>query len=137
MTPVPGRAGALLATLPTTGGYAASQAAYRGGVRTHRTRHPVTPVQSVTSVPASLADEQAARIKRYLVTMGIRTVCFLGAAFAGTRGAPWWVWGSLAVAAIVLPYIAVVLANAVRPRAPGQSSPVVPPDDHRPEQLGR
>lgn len=93
-------------------------------------------MQSVTSVPESLADEQAGRIRRYLVTMGVRTACFILAVVTATNGAPWWVWGSLAVAAILLPYIAVVLANAVRPRTPGSSAPVTPRGDG-PHQLGR
>ena len=59
-------------------------------VRRHRTRliveawptpttmrHDGPVVQSVTSAPESLADEQAARIRRYLFTMGIRTTCFV------------------------------------------------------------
>ncbi len=62
--------------------------------------------------------------------MGIRTVCFVLAAVTATRGAPWWVWGSFSVLAVVLPYIAVVLANAVRPRIGGQASPVTPTVDH-------
>jgi hypothetical protein len=90
----------------------------------HRERHPV--VQSVTTAPESLRDEQAARIRRYLVTMGIRTACFLLAAFTATQGAAWWVWGSFSVLAVVLPYIAVVLANAVRPRLGGSTRPVTP-----------
>lgn len=91
-----------------------------------------TPVQSATSVPESLEAEQAHRIKRYLVTMGIRTACFVGAAVAGSKGAPWWLWGSMAVAAVLLPYVAVVLANAVAPRAPGNAHPVVPGRDDTP-----
>jgi hypothetical protein len=90
-------------------------------------------VQSVTSAPESLADEQAGRIRRYLVTMGIRTVSFIGAVVAASQGAPWWVWGSLALAAIVLPYVAVVLANAVRPRPSGVSAPVTPVQQPPPE----
>jgi hypothetical protein len=102
----------------------------------HRHHHDEPLVQSVTSVPESLADEQAGRIRRYLITMGIRTVCFVLAAVTATKGAPWWLWGSLAVAAIVLPYIAVVFANAVRPRPPGSSAPVTPHSDG-PDQIGR
>ena len=83
-------------------------------------------VQSVTSAPESPAEEQGARIRRYLITMGIRTVCFIGAVVAATQGAPWWAWGSLALAAIVLPYVAVVMANAVRPRQSGTASRVDP-----------
>ena len=93
-----------------------------------RERHPV--VQSVTTAPESLRDEQAARIRRYLVTMGIRTACFVLAALTATRGAPWWVWGSFALLAVVLPYIAVVLANAVRPRLGGRADAVTPTTDH-------
>jgi hypothetical protein len=100
----------------------------------HR-HHPDEPfVQSVTSVPESLAEEQKGRIRRYLVTMAIRTVCFIGAAVTATRGAPAWLWGSLAVAAILLPYVAVVLANAVRPRQQGSSAPVTPRGDG-PDQI--
>ncbi len=93
-----------------------------------RERHIV--VQSVTTAPESLAEEQAARIRRYLVTMGVRTACFLLAALTATKGAPWWVWGSFSVAAVVLPYVAVVLANAVRPRLAGGTNPVTPVVDH-------
>lgn len=104
--------------------------------RAHR-HHPDEPVvQSVTSVPESLAEEQSGRIRRYLITMGIRTACFIGAAVTATQGGPWWLWGSLAVAAIVLPYVAVVLANAVQPRRPGSSAPVTPRGDG-PDQIGR
>lgn len=103
----------------------------------HRIRRAHPAVQSVTSAPESLAEEQAHRIRRYLLTMGIRTVCFIGAAVTASVGAPWWLWGSLALLAIVLPYIAVVLANAVSPRAPGAARPVTPPDDSGPKQIGR
>jgi hypothetical protein len=102
----------------------------------HRDRHPSPVVQSVTSAPESLAQEQAARIKRYLLTMGVRTVCFLLAALTGTNGAPGWVWGSFALLAVVLPYIAVVMANAVRPRNEGSSAPVTPRDEG-PDQIER
>ena len=97
------------------------------GARLHE-RHVV--VQSVTTAPESLAAEQAARIRRYLVTMGIRTASFVLAALTATQGAPWWVWGSFSVAAVLLPYVAVVLANAVRPRLAGRTSPVTPVVEH-------
>jgi hypothetical protein len=103
--------------------------------RPHRSHPPGPPVQSVTSVPESLAEEQASRIRRYLFTMAVRTVCFVGAAITGMRGAPAWVWGSMAIAAIVLPYIAVVMANAVRSRPVRGSGPVAPSADDRPEQI--
>ncbi len=48
---------------------------------------------------------------QYLATMGLRTACFIGAYFF--EG--WLRWVCVALA-VILPYIAVVLANAVRPR---------------------
>jgi fatty acid desaturase len=91
----------------------------------------------VTSAPANLADEQSGRIRRYLITMGIRTACFIGAVLTATAGAPWWVWGSLAVLAVVLPYIAVVMVNAVAPRMPGGAAAPVTPRGDGPDQIER
>ena len=81
------------------------------------------PVQSVTSAPVSAADDQAHRIRRYLLTMGIRIVC--GALALFTEG---WVRWTFVALAVVLPYIAVVMANAVGPR----SGEAVAPVDHEP-----
>jgi Protein of unknown function (DUF3099) len=89
-------------------------------------------IQSVTSAPQSLHDEQRSRIRRYLVTMGIRTACFLLAAWTGASGRPWWIWGSFALFAVVLPYVAVVMANAVRPRVAGMVRPATPSSDDPP-----
>ncbi|CCI52391.1 conserved hypothetical protein [Nostocoides jenkinsii Ben 74] len=76
-------------------------------------REPST-VQSVTSAHESLAEEQSARIKKYLITMAIRTACFiLAVVLTG-----WMRWTAVA-GAVLLPYVAVVLANAVKPRAAG------------------
>lgn len=80
-------------------------------------------VQSVTSAPVSAADDQSHRVRRYLLTMGIRVVC--GALALFTEG--WLRWTFVALA-VVLPYIAVVMANAVGPRS-GQS---IAPVDHQP-----
>lgn len=43
--------------------------------------------------------------------MTVRSVCFVSAAIAGINGLTW-LWPLLILAAIVLPYIAVVAANA-------------------------
>ena len=81
-------------------------------------------VVSVTSVPDSSDAESNARIKRYLITMAIRTSCFiLMVIFDG-----WLRWAFLAGAAF-LPYVAVVLANARAPRLGGSPIPVVPRAD--------
>jgi hypothetical protein len=71
-------------------------------------RSPQQPVYSVTGVRRGASDDLAQRQKRYLISMGIRTVCFLLAVI--TPSPIRWV---LVAAAVVLPYIAVVMANAV------------------------
>ena len=64
---------------------------------------------SVTSLPQAPQDEAGHRVRRYALTMGIRMVCFLAMALIRPYG--WYTW-VLAIAAAVLPYIAVVFANA-------------------------
>ncbi len=69
-------------------------------------------VHRITTAAAGLSDDQRSRTRRYLISMSIRTLCFLGAVFAPS---PWrWI---LLVGAVFLPYVAVVMANA------GQSPP--------------
>jgi len=90
-------------------------------------------VFSVTSLPASLEDDQAQRMRRYLVSMGIRTACFILAVVA-LAVLHWTVVGwTLVAGAVVLPYIAVVMANAARSPQPTPLAPVTP--DHRPPQI--
>lgn len=83
-----------------------------------------TPVVSVTTAPESSDLESSARIKRYLITMGIRTACFIMLVVIDE----WWRWLFL-VGAAVLPYVAVVLANARAPQFKGSVSPVLPTAD--------
>jgi hypothetical protein len=66
-------------------------------------------VHSVTSAQTGLSQEQRARTRRYLISMAIRTACFLAAVFASG----WLRWAFLA-GAVFLPYVAVVMANAGR-----------------------
>ena len=69
-------------------------------------------VHRVTSARQSTTENQRARTRRYLLSMALRTACFIGAVVAWSNGAPAWLtWGFVAGAA-VLPYIAVVMANA-------------------------
>ena len=63
--------------------------------------------QSITSLPRSPHDDRRSRMIQYSVTQGIRLICIFACFF--TPG--WWLLLP-AVGAIVLPYIAVVLANA-------------------------
>jgi fatty acid desaturase len=72
----------------------------------------------ITSASASRNDDIAARQKRYLFSMGIRTVCFVGAILASVAGIHW-LWPILIVAAVVLPYVAVVMANAATTKDDG------------------
>ncbi|PRY48621.1 Protein of unknown function (DUF3099) [Knoellia remsis] len=94
-------------------------------------RHGTQPVQSVTTAPTSADDDLNARIKQYLVTMGIRTACFVAAFF--TQG---WVRWTCVALAVVLPYIAVLFANAHAPRRAGRLTKAVPRNPHQ-QQLGR
>lgn len=68
-------------------------------------------VTNVTSMTVSAEEERQARIRQYMLTMAIRTVCFL--LMIVVRGPMLWV---LAIGAIFLPMIAVMLANHVRAR---------------------
>ena len=73
-----------------------------------RDRHHPAEAVRITSAPRSRADDIAARQKRYIYSMGLRTVCFVGAVVVGGG---WLMWAFL-VGAIFLPYVAVVMANA-------------------------
>jgi hypothetical protein len=53
------------------------------------------------------------RQRRYLISMGIRTMCLLAAVALAGR-APMWLIGIMIAAAVVLPYISVVFANGGR-----------------------
>ena len=70
----------------------------------------------ITTAGSSPRDDLARRQKRYVIAMSIRTLCFVGAAASGAAGLHW-LWPVLIVGAIVLPYVAVVMANAEDSRA--------------------
>jgi hypothetical protein len=63
----------------------------------------------ITSAPKSLKSDLAGRQRRYLISMIIRTVCFL---LTVALPSPYR-WFALA-GAMILPYVAVVVANAGR-----------------------
>lgn len=58
-----------------------------------------------------MREDQRQRARRYLISMAIRTVCFVGAIFADG-----WLRWALVMGAVFLPYVAVVMANAGRSR---------------------
>ena len=65
----------------------------------------------ITTAAESRNADIAVRQRRYLLSMGLRTLCFVGAIIASLAGIHW-LWPILMVAALVLPYVAVVMANA-------------------------
>ena len=62
---------------------------------------------NITSARVSKSDDIRGREVRYVLSMLVRTICFVGAVFAD--GLFRWL---LVAGALFLPYIAVVLANA-------------------------
>lgn len=86
---------------------------HRGGHREGR-RLADQPVR-ITSAPRSREDDIRGRERRYVISMGIRTVCFL---LAVASIGHWFMWVFMA-AAVFLPYVAVVMANAGATPDPG------------------
>jgi hypothetical protein len=66
-------------------------------------------VFTITDAQRALSVEQVGRTRRYLISMGIRTFCVIAAIFV-----PGWPRWFLIAGAVVLPYLAVVVANAGR-----------------------
>lgn len=95
---------------------------YRGVVARSNDIIPITGAQ----VP--LSEDQRQRTRRYLISMAIRTICFVGAIFASG-----WLRWALVAGAVVLPYVAVVMANAGRGRST-KAPPMIVHNDQR--QIG-
>lgn len=74
---------------------------------------PEPDVVRITAAPVNPADDIARRQRRYLISMTIRTLCFVGAVVA--YQVPWLCF-TLIAASFFLPFIAVVIANAAAPR---------------------
>jgi Flp pilus assembly protein TadB len=70
----------------------------------------------VTTAPISARDERAARERRYLITMGVRVVAFVVAIVFATG----WIRVVAIILALVLPWVAVIAANAGPKRAAQQ-----------------
>ena len=62
----------------------------------------------ITTAPHNAGADIDRRRRRYLFSMAIRTLCFVGAIVVG----PGWIRWVLVLLAFVLPYVAVVLANS-------------------------
>jgi hypothetical protein len=68
-------------------------------------------VYAITNVQSGTSNDQKSRQRSYLIGMGLRTLCFVGAIV--TSGTLRWI---LVAGAILLPYFSVVIANAGRER---------------------
>ncbi|WP_069811987.1 DUF3099 domain-containing protein [Streptomyces sp. TP-A0874] len=88
-------------------------------------KQPRTEIFRITGARRGLAEDVRARQRRYTISMLVRTASVLGAA------ALWDVERHLAVVAlllgVVLPYVAVVIANAGRENATSLPSTHIPP----------
>jgi Flp pilus assembly protein TadB len=74
----------------------------------------------ITTASAGTGADIASRQKRYVITMGIRTLCFLAVAvLAMSHLGPGWLPWIFVVGAVVLPYVAVVMANAADTKSDG------------------
>jgi len=70
-------------------------------------------IYDITSAPVALSDDLPRRQKRYFISMMIRTACFI---LAVVLPSPYR-WIALA-GSILLPYFAVIMANAGRESVP-------------------
>ena len=77
----------------------------------------------ITTASRSHSDEVWAREKRYIITMGIRTACFIIAVISYLSPLPHWVAWVFIIGSLVLRYIAVVMANAGVSPDPGGPDP--------------
>lgn len=94
----------------------------RAGARRH------DPVPSVTTAPEGRSNDLASRQRRYLTMMAIRLACLPLAVIASG-----WLRWAFIIGAIVLPYVAVVIANAAS--RPKHGTLVSPADQNRPLAL--
>jgi Flp pilus assembly protein TadB len=84
----------------------------------------------VTTAPVSPGDERRKRERRYLITMAVRVVAFIVAIVFATG----WIRVIAVILALVLPWVAVVLANA-GPARPSNQAPSLYAGD-RPLEIG-
>ncbi|MSO27168.1 MAG: DUF3099 domain-containing protein [Candidatus Nanopelagicales bacterium] len=79
------------------------------GPRVSKSKAPAPQIYTITGAQRALSQEQTGRTRKYLISMGIRTACVLAAIVV--PGWPRWLF---IAGAVVLPYLAVVVANAGR-----------------------
>jgi Protein of unknown function (DUF3099) len=83
-------------------------------------KKPLAPT-SITSAGDPLSVDQSSRARRYFISMLIRTVCFIATVILPSP----YRWATL-IGAVLLPYIAVVIANAGRENSNSAHGQVIP-----------
>ena len=83
---------------------------------------PQPDVVRITTAQKSSAEDMSARQRRYLISMSVRTVCFIAAIVVGSG---WLMW-ALVAGAVFLPFFAVVMANAGNQKNDGFMLPFAP-----------
>lgn len=91
----------------------------------HMPRKDPDPVRITTATSGRSADI-GARQRRYLISMAVRTACFVAAVLVFVSSGPGWLLWCLIIASFILPYIAVVMANAGASTDPGGPDPFGP-----------
>ncbi len=81
----------------------------------------------ITTAARSHRDDIGLRQRRYLISMGIRTACFV---LAVVSIGHWFMWVFIA-GSFLLPYVAVILANAGSSPDPGGPEHFVPDSERR------
>jgi hypothetical protein len=86
----------------------------------------------ITSATRSHREDIGQRQRRYVISMGIRTLCFV---LAVVSIGHWFMWVFIA-GSLFLPYVAVILANARSAPDPGALDYFDPDPDRRAIQAG-
>jgi Flp pilus assembly protein TadB len=85
-----------------------------------RTKHGAQAPIRITTASAGAGADIAARQKRYVITMLVRTLCFVVVALlAITHAGPGWLPWVFVAGAVFLPWVAVVMANATNTKSDG------------------
>jgi Flp pilus assembly protein TadB len=85
-----------------------------------RTRRGAQAPIRITTASTQAGADIAKRQRRYLIAMGVRTLCFLAVAcIAITHVGPGWLPWIFVGGAVLLPYVAVVMANAADTKSDG------------------
>lgn len=82
-------------------------------------------VYRISGAPIPLSEDVDQRARRYLISMSIRTVCFLGCVLCWAILDMPILGGILLAGSLLLPYFAVVIANAGRDRVAGPPTTTV------------